>query len=177
MRSLSQTARLSLERLLSAVHPRGKPCGSHNYRRGTDAVSGEWGETEPFGSHTDVGGADAGHEQGRNERNPIRFLLLRQVYGYGPEGEYGEGLVAPGKVAPDNLESIGIGQAIDECGHSDQEQGNADEQPALDAALLHVQEVGQNEACRTQGCVATCDGGGHDAEQCHDASYGTQPIF
>ena len=63
---------------------------------------------------------------------------MYSVYGDSPKREYGECLVTPRKIAPDNLEAIGIGQAIDERCHSDQEQRDADNQAALDAALLHV---------------------------------------
>ena len=121
-----------------AMFPDAKPHDTHHYGYRTDSIAYGGRQTKPFGSHADIGDTDTGHEQGRDERDPIGFLLLYQVYGDSPEGEDREGLVAPRKVAPDNFEAIGIGQAIDERRHSDQEQRDADNQAALDAALLHV---------------------------------------
>ena len=76
------------------------------------------GQLESFGCDADVGYAHAGHEQCRNESDDIGLILVHQVYGDGPKGEYREGLVAPGKVAPDDFESVSIGEAIEERGCS-----------------------------------------------------------
>ena len=78
-------------------------------------------QLESLRGDADVGYADAGHEKRGNKGDNVGFLLLHQIDGDGPEGEDRESLVTPSEVAPDNLEAIGIGQAIDERCHSDQE--------------------------------------------------------
>ena len=79
-------------------------------------------QAETFGGDADVGNADASHEECGNKGNNVGLLLLHQVDSDGPEGEDRERLVAPREVAPDNLEPVGIGKAIDKRGGSDKKQ-------------------------------------------------------
>ena len=79
------------------------------------------GQLESFGCDTDVRRADAGHEQCRDKCYDIGLLFSCEVYCDGPKGEYGERLVAPSEVAPDDLKAISIGQAVDERAGRDEE--------------------------------------------------------
>jgi len=77
-------------------------------------------QLEALRGDADVGYADAGHEERWDKGDNVGSLLLHQVDGDGPEGEDREGLVTPSEVAPDNLKTICISQAIDERGGSDE---------------------------------------------------------
>jgi hypothetical protein len=58
--------------------------------------------------YEDVGGADGGHEEGGNQRNPECFLLTYQIDGDSPQREDAQGLIAPSEILPDSVETVRI---------------------------------------------------------------------
>lgn len=73
-----------------------RECSAQCVGNGLSQVESFWGDKY-------VGAADHAHPQAWDERDPIAFLFLGQPYGDGPEGEDGECLVEPSKIAPQYL--------------------------------------------------------------------------
>ena len=59
-------------------------------------------------SHEEETAGDHSHEHGGQERDNIWLTSLSKIHGDGPEGDHGEELVAPGEVAPDDVEASSI---------------------------------------------------------------------
>ena len=69
-----------------------------------------YGRIQVHGLWTDKNerGAHRSHEQRRDERDDIGFLLADEIHGNGPQSEYRESLVAPSEVLPNGVEAIGV---------------------------------------------------------------------
>ena len=121
--------------------------------QGAAAADQEWidVEAEAFGRDADVGAADGRHEKRRQQGNEVSeaFAFACQEDGDGPKRENGQGLIGPGKVAPDNFETVGIGQTEDEQAHGNEADRKGDEQAFAHFLLIDVEKVGQDEAART----------------------------
>lgn len=118
-------------------------------------------EAEAFGAGCveEIGDAHDCHEYGGEHCDHIGEGAARKIDGHGPEGEHGEGLVAPREIAPEDVE-------ID---HHDAEHGGEDGRrhgyAAPEFRLIEVHEVSDHEAGAAQGGVAGGDGGCNHAEQ------------
>ena len=86
-------------------------------------------------------------------------------------------MVAPREVAPNDFEALGVSQTIDEHTYGYQEEGYTDKQAFAHGALVDVEEVSGNQACRAQSGVATCNGSGNNAEYRQDSTNCPQPFF
>ena len=104
--------------------------------------------TKSLGSDADIGRADRSHEKGRYQRKPEIpgfTLALGQPNGEGPQGNGGQRLIGPGKVAPDDLKALRIAQTEDEQRNGDEKKWHAKQQPLADGTLRDVEEIGQDE--------------------------------
>ena len=132
------------------------------------------GQLEPRLVDADEGQADRRHE-GRGEHgNEIPEALpgLRKIDGDGPQSEDGKRLVAPSEIAPDYVESVGLGHVEPQQGGSSHEQGNRNREALAYGFLVQTDEVRHDEAGAAEGGVAAGDGGCHHSEQGeHSAEY------
>ena len=81
-----------------------------------------------LGRNNDVATTYGKHKEGGYQGNQVvvATTLLGQEYRYGKQGEDGEGLVDPRKVAPNGFEPFRIAEAVNEHTNGKQKQRNTD---------------------------------------------------
>lgn len=152
-------------------------CGEECYE-GSDGVAEPAGEECAeaffFGDEEETG-SDHGHEHGREQGDDVGFAFEAEEDGDGPEGDGGEYLVAPGEVAPDDVEAFAVEEGVYKDTGGDGEEGYGYEEAVFDGFLFVMEEVGHNETGGAQGGVAGGDGCGDDAEDADDGDDFREP--
>ena len=131
---------------------------------------------ERLGRHQQEGRADHCHEQGGNERHGKGLAFERQIDGNHPQREYGEGLVGPSEILPDDIETIGILNLPHQQGNAHQKQRNTDQETAAHGLLRQMQIVGYDETAGTESGVTARNRGCHHTQQGEDATGYAQPL-
>ena len=150
----------------------------HSSRNADDIGIGP-GDVEADLGVGDVGGADEAVEAAGDHGHPriLALAVLEHPDRDGQEGKQGQGLVGPGKVAPQDLEAlvVELGEHQDH-GHQGEDDGGQAQALAL-GALVDVQGLRHRQAQAAQGGIAGGDGQDHNAHQGDDAAHGTQDVL
>ena len=72
--------------------------------------------------------------------------MNNKINGESPERDGCKTLVEPAKILPENAESIGIVYLPSEQREGAEEQWHSDDESALYGALLHLDEIGNDES-------------------------------
>ena len=132
---------------------------------------------ETLWSDADVCRAYQSHQKSREQCYIEVLAATYEIDSYSPERKYGQGLVAPCEISPDDLEAFRISQAIDEHAHSEQKQRNAYQQTLDDRTLVDMKEVRRDQTCRAQSSISACDRSCNDSKDCQYASDPAKPFF
>ena len=131
---------------------------------------------EAFWSHQDIGGADAGHKHRRQEGDEPRLLFAQQIDRDGPKREDRKCLVAPCEIAPQDAETLGIVHRPNQYARGEDKHRDSDEETALHALLLLLEEVGNDESATAQSRITGSDRCDGNAEDGQDATDETEPV-
>ena len=102
---------------------------------------------------------------------PLALAVFKEPHGNAGEGKEGEGLVCPGKIAPEDAEAGGDELGPDQnAGHKDVNNGGKAKALAV-CALVDVERVGNGKAQAAQSGIAGGDGQDYDAQQRNDAAH------
>ena len=86
-------------------------------------------------------------------------------------------LIAPCKISPYDLEAFCIAKAEDQYPYGEKEDRNAEKQAFAYRTLINTQEVGGDQAGRTQGSITTRDRSRHNAKDGENAAQRAEPFF
>ncbi len=120
-------------------------------------------------------GADGRHENSGDEGDEEWLLLLYHVDGDGPQGVDGEGLIGPAEPLPDGVEAVWVLHLPDEEADGGGKHWYGDEEAPVDALLVEVDGVGDDEPCAAEGSVTAGDRCCHDTEDGEDAAKEPEP--
>ena len=104
-------------------------------------------------------------------------MLANQIDRDGPKRKDGQRLVSPSKVAPNDVEAIGIRDVIEQQQHGGTKQRDTDPDALDDGLLLQMDEFCDNQSGRTQGRVTTGNRCSHNTQQGQKSAKRAQPTL